>query len=143
MKDEWVDLQINGYGGVDFNAPGLTVEQVISVTDRLECDGTRGYLPTIVTGNPETTVETLRGVAAARMPGTSAATVTSLTSPLPASWNRSKSSLDGFATHSIGCVPTAPSSEEMNGPSRCTPRMLRSQRALLLRAAAITMDSLR
>lgn len=66
MKDEWVDLQINGYGGVDFNAPGLTVEQVISVTDRLECDGTRGYLPTIVTGNPETTVETLRVIAAAR-----------------------------------------------------------------------------
>lgn len=66
MKDEWVDLQINGYGGVDFNAPGLTVEQVIAVTDRLECDGTRGYLPTIVTGNPETTVETLRVIAAAR-----------------------------------------------------------------------------
>ena len=66
MKDEWVDLQINGYGGGDFNAPGLTVEQVISVTDRLECDGTRGYLPTIVTGNPETTVETLRVIAAAR-----------------------------------------------------------------------------
>lgn len=66
MKDEWVDLQINGYGGVDFNAPGLTVEQVISVTDRLECDGTRGYLPTIVTGNPDTTVETLRVIAAAR-----------------------------------------------------------------------------
>ena len=66
MKDEWVDLQINGYGGVDFNAPGLTVEQVISVTDRLECDGTRGYLPTIVTGNPETTVETLRVIAAGR-----------------------------------------------------------------------------
>lgn len=66
MKDEWVDLQINGYGGVDFNAPGLTVEQVISVTDRLECDGTRGYLPTIVTGNPKTTVETLRVIAAAR-----------------------------------------------------------------------------
>lgn len=66
MKDEWVDLQINGYGGVDFNAPGLTVEQVIAVTDRLECDGTCGYLPTIVTGNPETTVETLRVIAMAR-----------------------------------------------------------------------------
>ena len=31
MKAEWVDLQINGYGGVDFNAPGLTVDQVIAV----------------------------------------------------------------------------------------------------------------
>lgn len=66
MKEEWIDLQINGYGGVDFNAPGLTVEQVIAVTDRLECDGTRGYLPTIVTGSPETTIETLRVIALAR-----------------------------------------------------------------------------
>lgn len=66
MKNEWVDLQINGYGGVDFNAPGLTVEKVEAVTERLEADGTCGYLPTIVTGNPETTVETLRVIAAAR-----------------------------------------------------------------------------
>lgn len=66
MKNEWVDLQINGYGGVDFNAPGLTVEKVESVTERLEADGTCGYLPTIVTGNPETTIETLRVIAAAR-----------------------------------------------------------------------------
>ena len=42
MKEEWIDLQINGYGGVDFNAPGLTVEQVVSVTERLEQDGTAG-----------------------------------------------------------------------------------------------------
>ena len=30
MKHEWVDLQVNGYAGVDFNAPGLTVEAVKS-----------------------------------------------------------------------------------------------------------------
>ncbi len=66
MKEEWVDLQVNGYGGVDFNAPGLTVEKVAAVTDRLECDGTCGYLPTIVTGDPETTVGTLRVIAEAR-----------------------------------------------------------------------------
>ena len=45
MKAEWIDLQINGYGGVDFNAAGLTVEQVIDVTQRLEQAGTAGYLP--------------------------------------------------------------------------------------------------
>ena len=66
MKAEWVDLQINGYGGVDFNAPGLTVEQVIAVTERLETDGTLGYLPTIVTGSPDVAVETLRVIAEAR-----------------------------------------------------------------------------
>jgi len=66
MKAEWVDLQINGYGGVDFNASGLTVEQVIAVTERLEADGTAGYLPTIVTGDPDVAVGTLRVIAEAR-----------------------------------------------------------------------------
>ena len=39
MKAEWIDLQINGYGGVDFNAPGLDVDRVVSVTEKLEQDG--------------------------------------------------------------------------------------------------------
>ena len=51
MKNEWIDLQVNGYGGVDFNAPGLTVEQVLAVTERLAAEGTVGYLPTLVTGS--------------------------------------------------------------------------------------------
>ena len=66
MKAEWVDLQINGYAGVDFNAPGLTVDQVVAVTERLDQDGTVGYLPTIVTGDPETAVATLRVIVEAR-----------------------------------------------------------------------------
>ena len=66
MKAEWIDLQINGYAGVDFNAPGLTVDQVIAVTERLDQDGTVGYLPTIVTGDPGTAVATLRVIVEAR-----------------------------------------------------------------------------
>ena len=66
MKAEWVDLQINGYAGVDFNAPGLTVDQVVAVTERLDQDGTVGYLPTIVTGDPAPAVATLRVIVEAR-----------------------------------------------------------------------------
>lgn len=66
MKDSWVDLQVNGYAGVDFNAPGLTVEAVKAVTERLEADGTSGYLPTLVTGDPEMLLGTIRTVVAAR-----------------------------------------------------------------------------
>ena len=62
----WIDLQVNGYAGVDFNAPGLTVEAVKAVTERLAADGTAGYLPTLVTGDPETLVGTIRTVVAAR-----------------------------------------------------------------------------
>ena len=62
----WVDLQINGYGGIDFNSAGLTVEQVRAVTQRLAADGTAHYLPTLVTGNPETVLANIRTIAAAR-----------------------------------------------------------------------------
>jgi len=66
MKAEWIDLQVNGYGGVDFNSPGLTVEKVIAVTERLEHDGTAGYLPTFVTGDPEVLLANMRVIAEAR-----------------------------------------------------------------------------
>ena len=62
----WIDLQVNGYGGVDFNAPGLTAEAVRSVTEKLEADGTVGYLPTLVTGDPEVLIGNVRTVMAAR-----------------------------------------------------------------------------
>lgn len=62
----WIDLQVNGYAGVDFNAPGLTVEKVLAVTERLEKDGTVGYLPTLVTGDPEMLIGIVRTVMEAR-----------------------------------------------------------------------------
>lgn len=66
MNAGWIDLQVNGYAGVDFNARGLTVEAVKRVTERLAADGTVGYLPTLVTGDPEMLIETIRTVVAAR-----------------------------------------------------------------------------
>ena len=65
-ENGWIDLQVNGYAGVDFNAPGLTVEKVKAVTERLAADGTVGFLPTLVTGDPEMLIETVRTVVAAR-----------------------------------------------------------------------------
>ena len=62
----WIDLQINGYAGVDFNAPGLSAAAVKSVTERLEADGTVGYMPTFVTGDPETVIGAMRTVVEAR-----------------------------------------------------------------------------
>ena len=62
----WVDLQVNGYAGVDFNAPGLVPEAVRAVTERLAADGTAAFLPTLVTGDPETLLGTIRAVVAAR-----------------------------------------------------------------------------
>lgn len=66
MKPLWVDLQVNGYAGVDFNASGLTVEAVRAIVARLNADGTAAFLPTLVTGDPDTVVATIRTVIAAR-----------------------------------------------------------------------------
>lgn len=66
VDDGWVDLQVNGYAGIDFNSPGLTPEKVAAVTRRLAADGTAAYLPTFVTGDPAVVLANLRAVAAAR-----------------------------------------------------------------------------
>ena len=62
----WIDLQVNGYAGVDFNAPGLSVAAVKAETERLAADGTVGYLPTLVTGDPEMLIGMVRIVLEAR-----------------------------------------------------------------------------
>jgi len=45
----YVDLQVNGYLGVDFSSPDLTVDGVRQVTEALVARGTDAYCPTIVT----------------------------------------------------------------------------------------------
>lgn len=62
----WVDLQINGYGGVDFNSAGLTEEAVKEATEKLERDGTVGYLPTMCTFSPEMLISNTRVIMSAR-----------------------------------------------------------------------------
>ena len=46
-----VDLQVNGYAGVDFNAPSLTAGDVRATSRRLFAEGIAAYLPTLVTND--------------------------------------------------------------------------------------------
>jgi N-acetylglucosamine-6-phosphate deacetylase len=45
----YVDLQVNGYGGIDFNKVGLTAEELHGACERLEADGVEAFLATIIT----------------------------------------------------------------------------------------------
>ncbi len=45
----YVDLQLNGYIGVDFNGDDLTVEAMHGVCRRLRDEGAAGFLPTVIT----------------------------------------------------------------------------------------------
>lgn len=51
-----IDLQVNGYLGISFTEPGLTVNDVRKVTFDLLARGTLAYCPTVVTG-PEADYE--------------------------------------------------------------------------------------
>ncbi len=44
-----IDIQINGYGGVDFNAPDADIERIDAATRRLWRAGVTAFCPTIVT----------------------------------------------------------------------------------------------
>jgi hypothetical protein len=48
----WIDLQVNGFMGVDFSAPGLRLEDVRRVTKALVQRGTGAYCPTVITNEP-------------------------------------------------------------------------------------------
>lgn len=50
---QYVDLQVNGYAGVDFNSPNLTEAGVRKAAEAMRFDGVRWALPTVITASPE------------------------------------------------------------------------------------------
>ncbi len=49
----WLDIHINGYDGIDFNAAETTSEEIDALTRRLRRTGVTGFCPTIITGSAE------------------------------------------------------------------------------------------
>jgi N-acetylglucosamine-6-phosphate deacetylase len=47
-----IDLQVNGYAGIDFNAENLSIEQIEKASAELLKQGVTGFLPTLITGDP-------------------------------------------------------------------------------------------
>ncbi|WP_216207159.1 N-acetylglucosamine-6-phosphate deacetylase [Amycolatopsis aidingensis] len=61
-----VDLQVNGYGGLDVNAESITADTVIQLSHLLASYGVTTWLPTVVTAAEERIAEALRCVTRAR-----------------------------------------------------------------------------
>lgn len=62
----WVDLQVNGFAGVDYNSPSCTEEQIAeSINAQFACGVTR-FFPTIITGPPEKMLAALSNLAKAK-----------------------------------------------------------------------------
>src|SRR4051794_28039300 len=49
----FLDLQVNGFAGVDFNDPGTTTAQVHQAVAALRAHGVTQFLPTIILGSLE------------------------------------------------------------------------------------------
>ena len=56
----YIDLQVNGYLGVDFSSSTLSNEGVVYVCKELRRRGTAAFLPTIITASKETMKRNLR-----------------------------------------------------------------------------------
>jgi N-acetylglucosamine-6-phosphate deacetylase len=59
----YVDLQVNGYAGVDFNSDRLSDEQVVAVCKRLADDGVDKILATIITAPIDTMIARIGRIA--------------------------------------------------------------------------------
>ena len=59
MDDVFFDLQVNGYGGVDFNGDDLAADGLHEACEKLVADGVGGCLATIVTDDVERMVARL------------------------------------------------------------------------------------
>ena len=47
-----VDLQVNGYAGIDFNGDDLAPEKIEKATVEIINQGVTGFMPTLITGDP-------------------------------------------------------------------------------------------
>jgi N-acetylglucosamine-6-phosphate deacetylase len=62
----YVDLQVNGYADVDFNADELIAEDVASVCQRLRKDGVAGILATVITADMDAMCRRLANICRVR-----------------------------------------------------------------------------
>ncbi|QDT37667.1 N-acetylglucosamine-6-phosphate deacetylase [Stratiformator vulcanicus] len=69
MKEQsgYVDLQVNGYAGVDFNSDGLTAERLHEACVALRRDGVESILATIITDDVDTMCDRLSAIVAGRL----------------------------------------------------------------------------
>src|SRR4051794_15393388 len=62
----YVDLQVNGYADVDFNADKLSPQSVASVCHRLREEGVAGILATVITADLESMCRRLANICRVR-----------------------------------------------------------------------------
>jgi N-acetylglucosamine-6-phosphate deacetylase len=62
----FIDLQVNGFAGVDYNSPAAPLQQIASSIRTMFSTGVTRFFPTVITGSQEDMLGALRNLAHAR-----------------------------------------------------------------------------
>jgi N-acetylglucosamine-6-phosphate deacetylase len=62
----WIDIQVNGFAGVDYNRPTMPHEEIARSMHVLYASGVTRFFPTVITGAPEDMVGALRNLSRAK-----------------------------------------------------------------------------
>jgi len=62
----WIDLQVNGFAGVDYNSPSASHEEIARSIRAMFATGVTRFFPTVITGSPENMSGALRNLANAK-----------------------------------------------------------------------------
>jgi N-acetylglucosamine-6-phosphate deacetylase len=62
----WIDLQVNGFAGVDYNRPDVAHAEIARSLHVLFATGVTRFYPTVITGPPDGMEQALRNLARAR-----------------------------------------------------------------------------
>jgi len=62
----WIDIQVNGFGGVDYNSPTANHESIAHSIRLLFSTGVTRFFPTVITGSPDDMSGALRNLANAK-----------------------------------------------------------------------------
>lgn len=62
----WVDIQVNGFAGVDYNSPTTPQEEIARSVEALYSAGVTRFYPTVITGAPQDMVGALRNLSRAK-----------------------------------------------------------------------------
>jgi N-acetylglucosamine-6-phosphate deacetylase len=66
LSPGWIDLQVNGFAGVDYNDPSTSHEEIGRSIRAIFKTGVTRFFPTVITGSPGNMIGALRNLAAAK-----------------------------------------------------------------------------
>jgi N-acetylglucosamine-6-phosphate deacetylase len=66
MAPGWVDIQVNGFAGVDYNSPATPLDEIARSVQVQYSAGVTRFYPTVITGAPEDMLAALRNLTRAK-----------------------------------------------------------------------------